>query len=196
MLLSDFNLPSGRTVLRRTYNFSPWPEQPLPANFARAYCSRKTYNTKPVLSVDGKPALAEIAVLRLLESDGWEGRWVDSWHQRIWISFPDHESPLPTEALRLYNRICTAPTNGKRLGRSGNCWGGCWDIVAWRNGEFIFADSKGPGDSIQGSQMRWLEAAVSVGVPLSWFLVVDWDYDRLVTGTTKPNGRNVCMHHP
>ena len=40
----------------------------------------------------------------------------------------------------------------------------------------VFAESKRAGaDSIRASQVRWVEAALSVGVPLESLLVVEWE---------------------
>lgn len=38
-----------------------------------------TYSGKDILDMDGEPAFAEIAILKLLEADGWDGVWVDTY---------------------------------------------------------------------------------------------------------------------
>jgi deoxyribodipyrimidine photo-lyase len=61
--------------------------------------------------------------------------------------------------------------------------GGCWDVLAWKQREqvlFVESKQKAPRykDSIQDSQKEWLEAAMSVGVAPSCFVVCEWDIER------------------
>ncbi|HET7187737.1 MAG TPA: hypothetical protein VFI52_06270 [Gemmatimonadaceae bacterium] len=50
----------------------------------------------------------ELAVLRWLEVDGWEGAWLDTFHGRkTWRQMPTAAAPaiLPASAQALYDRI-------------------------------------------------------------------------------------------
>ncbi len=72
---------------------------------------------------------------------------------------------------------------------------GCWDLVLWAERAVAFAAvvSGGPGarGGAQGSEgspragigearTRWLAAAVKTGLSASQFVVVEWDYRRVV----------------
>jgi hypothetical protein len=66
----------------------------------------------------------------------------------------------------LYERIFQA--NG---GRSG-----FFDLFIWQDEEVQFVELKRrKKDKIQPQQVKWLEAALSCGIPLHSFLIVEWD---------------------
>ena len=72
----EFTLISGCSVLVPKANpcsFSSWSGPPI----ADSSCG------KPVLEFKGKPLFAELAILRILETDGWNGVWVDSYRRRF-----------------------------------------------------------------------------------------------------------------
>ena len=64
-----FELPSGKRVEIPLIqpSFRRWAGPPI----------EDDYGGKPVLEHNGKPAFAELVILRLLEEEGWEGVWVD-----------------------------------------------------------------------------------------------------------------------
>ena len=148
-------LPSGREARIRTLHVRfgrASPEHLKPGTLAA------TYTSKPLVTVDGAPYFGELAVLRWLERDGWSGVWVDTFHGRkFWRDMPQRSAPvaLPPEARALYDRIVAA--NG---GRSG----GFFDVMAWRDGQSVFVEYKGPGDRSNRNESRWIDAALAAGV--------------------------------
>ena len=109
---------------------------------------------------------AEIALVRLLRRSGWDAVWIDAYRNKRWREMPhrEKEARFPDEQLRLYKAI------RERVGR-----GGCWDIWAWRGHRHLFIEAKRLGsDRIRQSQVHWLEAAVSLGVPQNSFRVAGW----------------------
>jgi hypothetical protein len=151
-------LPVGIVVNVPTclLQFSEWNGDPIPG----------TYGGKAVLELNGEPLFAELAVLRLLEQDGWDGVWVDSYRRRYMRGLPGLVAPseLPEQWQSLFARIA----GGK------SSWSGRWDVVAWQGSRVLFVEAKRRGrDRIQASQLKWLEAALAQ-VPLSSFLLVDW----------------------
>jgi len=150
---------SGESVLipRCEYRLKPWRGTPV-AN---------TYGGKAVLSVGGKPAFAEIAILRILRDAGWDGVWVDTYRKRFRQDFaPHHCGALPSHAQDLYDRICQA-NDGKISG-----W---FDVFAWKRRRFLFVESKRRGkDFIRRSQIEWIEATLASGVPLESLLIFEW----------------------
>jgi hypothetical protein len=140
--------------------FRPWIGKPI----------QNTYGGKAVLEFAGEPVFAELAALRILQQDSWEGVWVDSFRRKFRGDLPERANAcdLPLKAKNLFDAIVAI--KGSR--------GGCWDVFAWRQNEFLFAESKRrKRDSMRPSQYRWLDAAIQVGLPLSSFLIVEWDLE-------------------
>jgi hypothetical protein len=123
-----------------------------------------TLRNKDMLDAKGEPVFAELATLRLLETAGWQGVWVDSFHRCCRVA-PDRSITLPAERAALLEQI------ENRVGKRG----GCFDVYAWRDGSVLFAELKLSGkDTIRESQCRWLAGALACGLPIDSFLVVEW----------------------
>jgi hypothetical protein len=128
-----------------------------------------TYGGKPVVEVDGEPLFAELAILRLLEADGWDGVWVDTYRRVFRRGLPGAPAAeLPRQQRETFNAI-VAENGGTR---------GCWDVFAWRGDVKVFAEAKRRGrDRVRRNQGCWLDSAVRAGVPVGAFAVVEWDLD-------------------
>jgi len=119
-----------------------------------------SYKNKPLFELYGESVFGELGVLRLLQKDGWDGVWVDTYHGRgrklFWTGLPDRTTPcsLPHEADELYDKIRTI--HGKAAG--------FFDVFAWRDGEFLFVEYKGENDVLRESQVQWLRSAIRAGV--------------------------------
>ncbi len=156
------NLQSGRAVqvAKCLMRFRPWIGKPI----------RNTYGGKAVIDFGGEAVFAELAILRSLKNDGWDGVWVDSYRRKFRIDLPERADAcdLPPKPKKLFDAIVTI--KGSRSG--------CWDVFAWRTNEFLFAESKRMRrDSMRLSQFQWLDAAIQVGLPLSSFLIVEWEFE-------------------
>lgn len=159
-------LPSGASVVVRHLCIRLGRASPdrLPEGSLAA-----TYTSKPLVTFHGAAMFGELAVLRWLEVDGWEGAWLDTFHARkAWREMPNKAFPimLPPTAQALYDRITAA--NGGRAS-------GAFDVMAWRGEHFIFLEYKGPGDRPNRNASRWIEAALSVGVSPNDLFVVEAD---------------------
>ena len=104
-----------------------------------------------------------------LEKQGWRGIWVDTYRncfrQDYWNTKRLRELP-EADSQALLDKIRQA-RNGRRAGT--------WDVFCWRDGKYLFAESKRFGhDKFRRSQLEWLEAALSLGLPLDSFLIVEW----------------------
>jgi len=152
-------LPSGRIVdvPKATPSFSLWRGQ-QPAD---------RYGKKPVVDFEGRMAFAELAILWSLHKAGWNGVWVDTYRRKFRADYwnvPPVE--LPQEPKAVLDRI-SAVRGGKHRGT--------WDIFCWRDHEYLFAESKWKNhDRLKPLQLEWLEAALSVDLPLPCFLIVEW----------------------
>jgi len=152
----DLQLPNGGTVMisKSMPEFSPWQGKPLDDD----------YNGKQVLDYGGTPMFAELVILRHFENTGWQGVWVDSFKNSFltkWIESIE----LPNVQRKLWQNI--QRQKGSR--------GGCFDIFCWKRDAVLFIESKRCGkDRIRPSQTRWLEAALTIGLPIKSFHVVEW----------------------
>jgi hypothetical protein len=128
----------------------------------------ETYGGKAVLDSNGEPLFAELAILRLLEKDGYKGVWVDTYRKCFRDAMPPAVCELPVPAREVYDRIVAA--NG---GTSG-----CWDVIAWKDGEYLFIESKRKGkDRMRKSQLCWRDAAIRAGLKPDSFHICEWDIE-------------------
>lgn len=130
----------------------------------------KTYRSKPMVVVNNEHLFGELAILRYLQMDGWDGVWVDTFHGKgkkkvFWSNLPPNGmGKLTIEAEKLYDSIVQA-NEGKSSG--------FFDVFAWKNGAFIFIEYKGQGDSPNRNETRWITATLKCGVdPEQLFYVI------------------------
>lgn len=154
-----FSLSSGAEVSIQKYflHFNEWKGAPIP----------NTYNNKPVIDWSGEPVFAELAVLRLFQSHGWEGVWVDSYRRKYRIGLPDVVEPIElSEKQRQLLDSIRAKTERH---------GGCWDVLVWKDNQVLFLELKrSKKDRIQESQISWLDKPVELGLNLSNFSFIEW----------------------
>ncbi|RYD52708.1 MAG: hypothetical protein EOP52_00740 [Sphingobacteriales bacterium] len=151
------SIPIDKYLLR----FQRWPQ---PHDF-------DTYGGKPLLNLNGEPLFAELALLRLLESQGYKGAWVDTFRTKFWQGLPERSDPVLPDPIILdaFNRIYKLKGGPKT---------GCFDIIAYREGHFVFAELKRKAkDAIRSTQVEWLEAALNAGFHDPTFFIAEWDCD-------------------
>jgi hypothetical protein len=130
---------------------------PLPA-------THRAIPNKPALDFEGAPLYPEFVVLRLLERAGWGAAWRKNWGgTAFWRDIGQVVEP-PPRAAAIFDQVSE---------RAGNA--GAWDIFAWRRREVLFVESKPFGnDRITAYQARWLDTALTMGVPLACFAIVEY----------------------
>jgi hypothetical protein len=98
-----------------------------------------------------------------------DGRWIESYHHRYLTKYwPTAISePLPAKQQSILDRIRA------KAGVSG----GCFDVFCWRGQDLLFAESKWR-DKILKTQIRWLEAALDIGIPVESFLIVQRRFEE------------------
>jgi hypothetical protein len=175
------HMPSGRMISDVPGVFlrlPRWAGEPFVDDLGRKAAA--------LVELDGEHLFAELAVLRLLEKDGWEGRWVNTlgpggevWkYLTRWEDAPrDEQRTRPIEAedpRRVLARI--ASSRRKR-------YVGCWDVYAWRGDDFLFLETlRGAPTAkteLKGDAVDWLHTALLFGderVRQDSFAVVSWDY--------------------
>ncbi len=124
--------------------------------------SSKTHRSKPLYRVEDEVLYGELAVLRLLEKDGWKGVWMDTFHNRgrrknFWSGMPPKGMrALDDHADELYHRIIA-----KNQERSS----GFFDIFVWRgDNEYAFLECKRKDERPNKNELRWIEAALATGL--------------------------------
>ena len=157
--VEEILLPSGGLVAvpKATPAFDKWTGERI----------EDTYGGKPILNFDGEPVFAELAILRAFQNSGWDGVWVDTFKSKYRVGYWGDNSGvnLPSEQEMLLKRIY------ERAGARN----GCWDVFCWKDDLQLFAEAKRRSrDRIRTTQRQWLEAVISVGLPLKSFLVVEW----------------------
>lgn len=126
------------------------------------------FGNKPIVEWDGEPVYPELAVVRLLKKHGFDAVWIDSYRGKFWESM-SHERTLPDAAREAYAKILQG-NSGKR--------GGFWDVMAWRENEFVFVELKQNTpecrDRISEKQRNWLQAALRAGFAEACFSMCEW----------------------
>jgi hypothetical protein len=185
---AHIQLDSGRQVAVRRYRayLNACPEKP-PIALDRAY------SAKHLVLVEKQIAFPEIAVLELFKKMGWAGAWVDVQHHKFLDRMPNQSKgmSLSVNANHAISRIVTYNDNSRS---------GCWDLVLWAERAVAFAavvcafrktghpsgeeyeqgEGQGQGMGIGEARTRWLAAAVKSGLSASQFVVVEWDYRKVV----------------
>jgi hypothetical protein len=136
-------------------NFKLWKGQSIP----------DTYGGKAVLDCHGEPLFAELAILRLIQTQGWQGVWADTYRQKFRQFMPPRSCGLPEHAQAFLDRV-----NVRRKWPAG-----CPDVLAWGEGQYLFVEAKQKRkDRIRKTQLVWLESALNSGLPLECFLIFEW----------------------
>jgi hypothetical protein len=181
-LKTPITLPTGRTindVPALFLRFPRWTGPQFVDDFGK--------QSAGMVELDGEHLFAELAVLRLLEKEGWSGRWVNTYSGRgeVWKFLTEWRDVLrdeqknrpieEAEPRQLLARI--AGLNGRARYR------GCWDTFAWRGQDFVFLQCKRTApkanDTVKAEQESWLRSALYLGdrrISLRSFCFVQWDY--------------------
>lgn len=148
--------------------FSPWSGAAPP----------RSYGTKPVVDGDGCGVFAEIAIVRLLNGEGWHAVWASTYGGvRYFDEQPTEDrsnvAEIPRHIQEAVDQI--AAVNGTTAGM--------FDVIAWKDDQTRFLEAKRRRrDRIRDTQRRWLSAALSAGYPAEAFLLCEWDYKNQDSG--------------
>ena len=164
---TDLRLPDDThtKVERWTVRFPPAKPDRLPGD-----ALEKSYTVKPLTEPFDHSLFGELAILRCLERDGWAGVWVDTYHggELFWRDMPHESSPVDLseepDALELYRGL-VAEHRGRR--------GGFFDVMAWRDSEFLFIEYKGKGARPHKKESSWIAAALRYGIRESQLLFAE-----------------------
>ena len=180
-LKTPIHMPSGRIIqdVAGVYLRLPqWQGEPFVDDLGRKAAA--------MVELEGEHLLAEIAVLRLLEREGWEGRWVNTQGGKgeVW-KFLTRWDDVPRDQQRTRNIEESEPRQvlAKIASSRKKRYNGCWDVYAWRGGEFAFLQTRrgapSATDEVKGDQVDWLHTALLFGderIRQESFVFVNWDY--------------------
>ena len=163
VVVEAWKLPDGSSVetAKVSPTFSRWAGAP----------QIRSYGGKPIIDLDGQPAFAELAILRIFEAAGWEGVWIDTFGGRCLRQFWPTPDPvrLPDDKKDL---IAAILANGGKDARP-------WDVFCWSRDTVLFVESKWHRrDSVRQSQCAFLSGGLKSGLALSSFLLVEWSFTR------------------
>jgi hypothetical protein len=181
-LKTPITLPTGRTindVPALFLRFPRWTGSQFVDDFGK--------QSAGMVGLDGEHLFAELAVLRLLEKEGWSGRWVNTYSGRgeVWKFLTEWRDVLRDEQK---NRPIEDAEPRQLLARIAGLNGrarykGCWDTFAWRGQDFVFLQCKRTApkanDTVKAEQESWLRSALYLGdrrISLRSFCFVQWDY--------------------
>ncbi len=140
----------------------------------------KLWARKPLVMVEKQAMFAEFALLALFRKAGWEGVWADAHHRKYFDKMPNQSkgASLNTYINQLVSRIAANNNNSKA---------GCWDIILWANRAVVFVEMKSCSSEsgIGDSQIGWLSAGLKTGLSVNQFLVVEWDYRKVLVKRKK-----------
>jgi hypothetical protein len=175
------HMPSGRMIADVAgvhLRLPRWEGAPFVDDFGKKAAG--------MVELDGEHLLAELAVLRLLERQGWSGRWVNTvgGGGEVW-KYLTHWADVPRAEQR--NRVLEEEEPRQVLAgvarRARKRYAGCWDVYAWRGGEFAFLQTKRVTSSakveVSAPNADWLQTALLFGdqrITQDSFGFVQWDY--------------------
>jgi hypothetical protein len=154
--IEEIKLISGKLIRlpKATPFFHRWHGDP----------PKSTYGGKPIISIDGSPSYAELAILRLLKTEGWNGVWIDTF-RKVKRTGIDSYINLPNVQEQILNKIYEIASTKS----------GCFDVFCWKQDGLLFAEAKRKGhDRIRPTQIKWLSAAIEYGISIDSLLVVEW----------------------
>jgi hypothetical protein len=175
-------MPAGRMIHDVPgvfMRFPQWTGEPFVDDFGK--------KSAAMVELDGEHLFAELAILRLLEKDGWTGRWVNTTGGggEVWKFLTEWKDVVRSEQR---NRPIEDAEPRQLLARIAGFnkprrYKGCWDTFAWRGAEFAFVESKRTSpkykDVVNKEQEEWLRSALYVGdrrISEESFCFVQWDY--------------------
>ncbi len=133
----------------------PWQGE-LPSGFG-------IVPNKPAYTLDGAAYYPELLIVRLLEADGWHAAWRKTWSgEAYWRALREPVEP-PEAVLSVIGQV------SDHAGHTGQ-----WDILAWRGRQLrVLSSRPAGGQLVSAYQAEWLSVALRMGMPLSWFTVVE-----------------------
>jgi hypothetical protein len=179
---TSISFPAGRVITELPAAFlrlPMWQDAPFVDDLGR--------KSAAMVELDGEHLFVELAVLRLLEKDGWQGRWVNTvgGGGEVWKYLTRWDDVARTEQK---TRPIQDDEPRQLLARLAGFnkprrYKGCWDVFAWRGSEMAFVECKRTTpkttDVVSKDKEEWVRSALFLGDPrltVDSFCFVQWDY--------------------
>jgi hypothetical protein len=178
------HLPTGAPILdvpAVSMRFPRWAGEPFVDDFGK--------KSAGMIELEGEHLFAELAIVRLLEKEGWDARWVNTYSAKgeVWKYLKEWRD-VPRNDQR--NRVIEEAEPRQLLARVAGLnkparYAGSWDVFAWRGSDFAFFQTKRAAprasETLRTEQEDWLRSALYLGDPRlsrrsQSFCVVLWDY--------------------
>lgn len=156
-------------ILKYELTFNEWKGKAI----------QNTFGGKTLVDVNGKASFAELAIVDHLQRNGWNARWIGTYGRPPMAPFMltewndvcyKEQVHVPITDIDIHNTLVgIAKLNGNRFS-------GCWDVVAWKNGNILFLEAKRKKhDRIRSTQIKWLKASLAYGLKCNNFIIIQWD---------------------
>ncbi len=177
-----FTLPSGRDVLIPVTK---------PVLVPSKVPNRWGYGKfKPIVLLDGEDLFAEIALVKMLQKDGWSAVWVDCWRSKFHLDMPGTPNGTIT-----FDDLSKVPSLKPHLNAFREFSGG-WDVLAWKDEKVLFCESKRTKkDKLKPNQFAWMEERLDEGARPSNFLIAEWSFpdDHKKKTSSKSQGQKMTV---
>jgi hypothetical protein len=182
-LKTPITLPAGRVI-----NEVPAVFMRFPRWAGESFLDDFGKKASAMIEIDGEHLFAELAVLRLLENNGWSGRWVNTYSGRgeVWKYLTEwRDVPRAEQKMRPIEDAEPRQVLARIAGLNKPArYAGCWDTFAWKGSDFAFLECKRTAPKYKGlmksEQEDWLRSALYLGDPrvrIDSFCFVQWDYE-------------------
>jgi len=159
-------LPSGKKVLLPQYRiaFKKWTDE-LP---------EFDFGNKPFINYENQVVFAELAVLKIFTSSGWDGAWVETYGGKNFLqSMPSawklsqYNIPIPKDKETLLEKIW-------KIGKTT----ACFDVFVWKDDNILFCEAKHKNkDKLTNAQLKFIEGALACGIKEESFFIIEWEYE-------------------
>jgi len=131
------------------------------------------FGGKPIVNYQDKPVFAELAILKLFIDSGWDGVWVEPYGGIHFLKDMPKSWKLAQSHISIPKDKETFLRNIQEVGKTT----ACFDVFVWKDNDILFCESKHKGkDRLTNAQIKFIEGALSCGVPEKSLLIAEWEY--------------------
>lgn len=147
-------------------SFLQWNGAPLLFDFGR----------KPVLNFRDRAIFAELLILRILQRDGWDGAWIETYGGTHYLQ------DMPSDWKLQSNDVLLPEAKEallKEIWRKGETKA-CFDVLAWKDDNVLFCEAKRKNkDTFTKAQYKFIDGALACGIKPEQLLIVEWNFTKL-----------------
>lgn len=140
-----------------------------------------SFGGKPFIDMDGFPVFAELAIMKNFQQLGYTAYWLETYARgknmpMFLLDWQD--KPYKEQENCSINQQPILDMLAGIAFLNNQTYAGCWDVLAWKDDNILFVESKRhKRDRVRSSQNAWLEAGLKYGLTAKNFMIVQWDFD-------------------